>query len=227
MLRDNLKTYSPPTNNDLSVIPNLEVLFILDFIDRNISGFRSYYLAVKESDRENWITDTLVYYFENCLRDEKSEGFPSFKFGKNPAQADSAKETDIGVVVLTKNAKPITIIEFEAKRLSDTSNNKEYVCGERGGIERFKRGQHATHLSVCGIFGYIQNPKLLKCAEKINGWIAELSVTNKDTTISWSGVNEKLVPLEELTNVSKWSSLNSRKNTDSIRLLHYFINLTN
>ncbi len=30
-------------------------------------------------------------------------------------------------------------MEFEAKRFSETSNNQEYVYGERGGIERFKK----------------------------------------------------------------------------------------
>ncbi|MDR1371125.1 MAG: hypothetical protein LBJ72_13535 [Dysgonamonadaceae bacterium] len=80
---------------------------------------------------------------------EQLGGFPPYYFGKNPAQSQSGRETDIGVFLI-KSEKPITLIEFEAKRLSDTSNNKEYVCGKRGGIERFKRELHSSHLSVCG-----------------------------------------------------------------------------
>ena len=76
---------------------------------------------------------------------KKEMGFFPFNFVKNPTQESSTKETDIGVVVLSKTEKPVTIIEFEAKRFSETSNNKEYVCGERGGIERFKRGYHSAH----------------------------------------------------------------------------------
>jgi hypothetical protein len=52
--------------------------------------------------------------------------------------------------------------------ISDTSNNKEYVCGKRGGIERFKRELHSSHLSVCGMFGYVQNDMPANWVDKIN-----------------------------------------------------------
>ena len=224
MLRENLISYNLPTNDDLSIESDHEILLILDFIDRTISGFRSYYLTLRDSDRENRISDFLINHFQICLRDEKSEGFPPFDFRKNPTQATSTKETDIGVIVLTKNTRPVTILEFEAKRLSDTSNNKEYVCGNRGGIERFKKGLHASHLLVCGMFGYVQSKTSLEWVEKINTWLVELSQIDDDR-INWKNPDEKLSKVKDLGNVEKWTSVNDRINIKALRIYHYFINL--
>ena len=182
MLKDNIPKYIEPSPSDLSVNINHEIVFILDFIDRNISGFCLYYFNIKDSDRENRISYFLSCYFNACLIGDR-DGFYPFNFVKNPAQESSTKETDMGVVVLSKTEKPITIIEFEAKRFSETSNNKEYVCGERGGIERFKRGYHSSHLTICGMFAYIQSRKTSEWIQKVNKWIIEESETNTDPKI--------------------------------------------
>ena len=39
MLKDNIPKYNQPSPNDLSVNIDHEIVFILDFIDHNISGF--------------------------------------------------------------------------------------------------------------------------------------------------------------------------------------------
>lgn len=227
MLRNNQLTYNPPRPSDLSVEPEHEVKLILGLIDDNISAFIPYYQCIKDTDKENRISDFLVYHFNCCLREKPYYGFPAFNFGKNPTQAYSAQETDIGVVVLTKNAKPITIIEFEAKRFSETSNNKEYVCGERGGIERFKRGEHASHLSVCGMFAYVQSRTSTEWILKVNNWISMLAQKNVDPEIDWSHPEEKLSHISQLPpNVDIHKSVNKRKSPlGSILIYHYFINL--
>jgi len=226
MLRDDKPTYNLPKLSDLSVKSNYEVSLILGFIDQNISAFPPFFLNNRDSDRENRISDFLVYYFNLCLRNEPYRDFPSFSFGKNPTQASSGQETDIGVVVLTKSVKPITIIEFEAKRLSDSSNNKEYVCGSRGGIERFKRGEHASHLTICGMFGYVQKRSLEEWIQKVNIWIDELSMTNMDSNTNWSNSNEKLRPIASFEYVEKLESLHSRIGSlNPLIVYHYFIKL--
>lgn len=228
MLKDNQPTYNPPQLTDLSVEPKHEVDLILEFIDCNISAYCPYYQNIKDSDRENRLSDFLVYHFNSCLREEPYRDFPSFCFGKNPTQAYSSQETDIGVVVLTKSVKPLTIIEFEAKRFSETSNNKEYVCGrKRGGIERFKRGEHASHLSVCGMFGYVQSRTSNEWIQKVNTWISELAQKNNDPEIDWISPDEKLSHFSHLSpKVEIQKSVNKRKKTlDSIEIYHYFINL--
>ena len=226
MLRNNIQTYNAPKPDDLSVEPKHEVSVLLQFIDCTISGFCPYYQAIKDSDKENRISDFLVYYFNTCLRLKPYSGFSPFCFGKNPTQPNSDKETDIGVVILTKDIKPVTIIEFEAKRFSETSKYKEYVSGVRGGIERFKRGEHASHLSVCGMFGYVQSRTSTTWIDKVNTWIGKLSQTNTDPDIDWTSPNEKLSPLDSFQNIEKLQSVNDRKTEpNSIKLYHYFIDL--
>lgn len=224
MLRENINTYNLPASDDLSVADNHEVIVILKFIDKNISGFHSFYLESKDSEKENRISESLILYFNACLKDEINEDFPPFNFSKNPTQPISDKETDIGVFVLTKHIRPVTIIEFEAKRLSTSANNKEYVCGVRGGMERFKRGFHAAHLLTSGMFGYIQSGECNDWIVKINNWITEQSL-NGDESIDWKNINEKLVKVLEMNYVEKWTSVNKRNKLEDIGLIHYFINL--
>lgn len=225
MLKDNIPTNNQPAPNDLSVSINHEIVFVLDFIDRNISNFVIYYFNIKDSDRENRISYFLSCYFNACLVDEK-DGFCSLNFVKNPTQESSTKETDIGVVVLSKTEKPVTIIEFEAKRFYESSNNKEYVCGERGGIERFKRGFHSAHLNMCGMFAYVQSRKSEEWILKVNEWIKEESETNTDPEIDWKSIDEKLIANTVFKDVEKLESVHCRKQSnDTILLWHYFINL--
>ena len=222
MLRDSIDTYSQPSIDDLSAKPNQEVALILSFIDKTISGFRLYYFTNKDSSNENRISDFLVYYMNACLRDDEYGGYPSFDFGKNPTQELSGKETDIGVVVLNKNTKPQTIIEFEAKRLSDFSKNNQYVSGnDRGGIERLKKEEHGSHLTICGMFGYVQSKTIDHWTKKINNWIEDQAIF--DSPIDWKSIDEKLMKEMEFDKVEKWISMHSRLTKPQIKLIHYFI----
>lgn len=226
MLKDSLPTYQAPRDKDLSVAPNFEVDLVLSFIDQYIPNFSSYYQSMKDSEKENRISDILVNHFELCKHE--SGGYIPFRFSKNPTQAKSDKETDIGVFVMTRNQTPLPLIEFEAKRFSDSSNNKEYVCGVRGGIERFKRGHHSSHLKVSGMFGYIQSRTSSDWIEKVNNWIKELSVSNVDNTIDWTGGEEILTKIDTFPLVTKLYSSHTRKSTeDKILLWHYLIDLIN
>ena len=94
MLEDSLPAYQEPNSKDLSVAPNFEVDLVLSFIDKSVPDFPSYYQSVKDSDKENRISDFLVQHFELC-KNETGGYFP-FRFSKNPTQPESDKETDIG-----------------------------------------------------------------------------------------------------------------------------------
>lgn len=224
MLRDTFPSYQPPRPTDLSIAPNTEVNLILSFIDNHIPGFSAYYQSQNDSDKENRISDLLVHHFELC-KDELGGYFP-FRFSKNPTQTESTKETDIGIFVRTRNRKPIPIFEIEAKRFSETSNNKEYVCGIRGGIERFKRSDHSSHLKICGMFGYIQTKTSSDWIMSVNNWIDELSMNNTDQSIDWTDEKEKLIKVDSFPSVEKLNSSHSRKlSNDTITLWHYLIDL--
>jgi hypothetical protein len=185
MLKNSQTKYQPLGSSQISAPDNHEIDKMWAFIDSNVSGFVPYFQSLRDSNRENRISDFLIYYF-NCCISELTGGFFPFYFGKNPTQYQSGRETDIGIFVPIPNEKPETLIEFEAKCLSKNSNNTEYVYGKRGGIERFKRGLHAPHLSVCGMFAYVQINNTDYWINKINEWIYKLSDNNTDSTIYWS-----------------------------------------
>ncbi|MDR1897509.1 MAG: hypothetical protein LBR10_12040 [Prevotellaceae bacterium] len=222
MLKNKETTRIP--KDSISVESNFETNRVWQFIDCSIVDFPPYYRKIKDSSKENRISDFLIYHFHCCMS-EQLNGFPPYYFAKNPTQSQSDRETDIGVFVIIPNEKPITLIEFEAKRLSKTSNNKEYVCGERGGIERFKRNDHAPHLSECGMFAYVQNGISANWVNKINGWINELAETNAYPTINWLK-EETLTKVDSFPKVEKYTSSHPcLPPRNSIILWHYFIEL--
>jgi len=93
-------------------------------------------------------------------------------------------------------------------------------------MERFKRGEHASHLIVCGMFGYVQSRTSEEWITKVNTWISELAQSNVDPRIDWNYPNEKLSHYIYLPDVQVLKSVNNRaKSQDSILIYHYFINL--
>lgn len=224
MLRDSLPPYQLPKPNDLSVPNNHEVEQILLFVDNYVPKFPTYYKTIKDSDRENRISDFLVHHFQLCKTENNQDYFP-YDFRKNPTQASSGKETDIGVFVLTRGRKPSPLIEFEAKRFSESSSNEQYVYGDRGGIERFKRGHHSSHLKVCGMFAYVQSRSIEEWFKNVNVWLEIKCTTNNDSSIDWSE-NEILSRKTSFGSVEKYWSTHIRKNSNgSISIWHYFIDL--
>lgn len=223
MLRD----FNTTSNNaELSVGSQHSVAVLLKFVDKAIVGFRSYYFSEPNvSGDENAITYHIANYF-NAMLNEEEDGFIPYQFSfvKNPPQPESRKETDLGVVILNKSKPSFPIIEFEAKRLSESSNNSEYVYGTRGGIERFKRNQHGSHLHTCGMLGYIQKDVCAEWTTKINSWITDQA--NKDKNdLDWTHENEKLIHLKSFEKVDKWSSINLRTDQSNLHIYHYFIDL--
>ena len=224
MLKDSQPASLLPQQSDLSIDKGFEVNQVINFVDKNIVNFFQYYKINEESEKENWISNLLVRHFQICNREQG--GYFPYDFSKNPPQVASGKETDIGVYVNTRTSKAVPIIEFESKRFCDSSNNKEYVQGERGGIERFKRGHHSAHLNVCGMFAFVQKPEIDDWISKVNSWITELAKANEDTSIDWTGEHEPLVKVDRFPKVEKLSSQHIRKQAgDIIFLWHYFIDL--
>lgn len=224
MLRDSQPSYQLPKLSDLSVTEHYEVEQILLFIDIHISEFPLYYRQNNESVKENWISNLLVRYFNICYKE--NGGYLPYEFSKNPPQAASTKETDIGVYINSRSSKAIPFIEFEAKRFSESANNKEYVYGLRGGIERFKKGDHSANLKVCGMFAYIQSRTIEEWFAKVNEWLIYMAQNNTNDLIDWLD-NEQLSKVSFFPNVEKYSSCHRRKKFDNnILLWHYFIDLT-
>ncbi|MDR1896533.1 MAG: hypothetical protein LBR10_07075 [Prevotellaceae bacterium] len=226
MIRDIQQSNSIPVSDSLSVQSSQEIEIIFKFIDFSISKFYDYYLEYGDSEMEDRISDLLVSCFNEQLVLFKN-GFLSVIFKNKPTEAGSTRQPDIGVEPkqIKKPFKPIIVLE--AKRLYDSSHSHEYVYGNTGGIERFKRCLHAVDDNICGMIGYIQVQDSNYWFAKVNDWIGGLAEENTDETIDWTCENEKLIPVNSFMNGQKYSSLNHRKPKDDfIRILHYFVKLT-
>jgi hypothetical protein len=225
MIRDILDSSSTPASDSLSVQDNQEVANIFQYIDFSIGKFYDYYMIYGDSESENRITDLLISYFEDNLS-SFNNGYFSIRFNKNPTEKDSTREPDIGVFPrpIKKTFKPIVVLE--AKRLYDSSHSIEYVSGDTGGIERFKRCLHASNDNICGMIGYVQIYDADYWLAKINNRIDRLANENTDGMIDWTRKDEKLNPVNIFTRVQKYSSSNYRRTKDDfIQIFHYFIEL--
>jgi hypothetical protein len=73
-------------------------------------------------------------------------------------------------------------LALEAKRLPTpgSGREREYLCGERGGMARFKLGRHAAELKTVGIIGYVQRYAFDHWLKTINTWVDELIASKSE-----------------------------------------------
>lgn len=220
MLRDQNTTYT--TGTSLFVSWDEVKQTIVSFVDYYISGFIPYYKSQNSPLGENRITDLLSFYFNMCTQD-----FAPFFFQKNPTQPMGYRESDLGVYAKDWNMPHLVpIFEFEAKKLSSSAANQEYVYGKRGGMERFKRGIHSPHLPHCGMLGYMFCNNANYWTGKINAWITTLASQSPKDGIDWRGDDELLHPIGTTITFSKYKSRNKRVALPDIFIIHYLIDLT-
>lgn len=194
---------------------------VVSYMDNHLPDFVAYYKAQGSPVGENRISDLLCSHLNMSL-----DGFLPFWFGKNPTQIVGYRESDMGVFVKDKEMNPMRpLFEFEAKKLSPSSANKEYVCGERGGMERFKRDIHSPHLPHCGMLGYVFVHDSQYWMEQINSWITNLASHSPLSGADWRGEDELLHACGVVGTVTKYLSKNKRASKSDIMIFHYFIDL--
>lgn len=219
MLRDQSRTYSTGTNLFTSWEEVEHV--VLSFVDTYLPSFITYYKSQGSPSTENRITDLLSFHFNTC-----HSGYMPFFFQKNPTQQTGYRESDIGVFAKDRNMTPmLPIFEFEAKKLSSTSANQEYVYGERGGMERFKREIHSPHLPHCGMLGYMFSYNANYWTDRINTWITNLACQSPINGIDWRGNDELLQFIDSSSTVTKLMSKNKRVTQPEIVIIHYLLDL--
>lgn len=197
------------------------IKMVLKFIDINLPDFISFYHTQGSPKRENRISELIVVYFHYC-----NDGIWPFFFEKNPTQLSGGRETDIGVFSNNRENIPLLpIFEFEAKKLSPSSTNHEYVYGERGGMERFKREIHSPHLPHCGLFGYVLCNNNNHWSNKINTWITSLANQSPKGELDWQGEDELLHSAGTNGTIAKYVSKNKRITLSDITIIHYLIDL--
>lgn len=141
------------------------------------------------------------------------------------------RKVDIGVMISTKSFfEDKAFFTIECKRLPTpgTDRKKEYVSGNYGGIERFKRNLHGNNLTKSAIVGYIQKNDFKYWFKNINEWISSQVSDNNDPSIIWTNEDILIHQSTYKNKVAKYQSTNFRKaKKNSILLLHYLMDLRN
>ena len=141
------------------------------------------------------------------------------------------RKVDIGVMISTKSYfEDRVFFTIECKRLPTpgTNRGKEYVIGNYGGIERFKRNHHGSNLPKSAIVGYIQSNDFEYWFNNINLWISSQRTDNSDPSIIWTNDDILIHQSTYKNKVAKYQSTNFRKaKKNSILLFHYFMDLRN
>jgi len=217
---------------------NSSINSIIDYLQEQLSIFKSKYqgnsLAVEDTLNENLFIllqrniGVRPYFF----KPEKIQ---------DPHSGISAK-TDIGVLSLAEQFVVLdrvfneneAFFEIECKRLPTSGHNREreYVIGNdrpSGGIERFKKGIHGKNLKHSAIIGYVQQNDFQFWLSKINSWIDDLIISSKDEWLSDDKLNK--IRSEDEEGWIKLESNNIRIDKESdietIRILHFWVNLVN
>jgi hypothetical protein len=197
---------------------------LIDFLDCHLPNFPKSFTEIRKAEEiqsEDGISQKLCSFLQDLT-------YPNgiFMFQFQWKYQNSRRSSDIAVI--SRNPfKPTNnpFFTIEAKRLPTpgTGREKEYVEGNLGGIERYKRGHHGNNLPQSAMVGYVQNETCLHWFKKINEWINDLIQTNTDVDIVWDNP-DLLIHSNNFDKVQKYISENRREN-DSITLYHYLMNL--
>lgn len=194
---------------------------VIDFLEENISVFIEQYIDGKV---EKGLNSNFVLCMNNQIQNEL------FIFGHEDPEIKSSGNSpsiDISVYPRSKGTRRKRFFAFEAKRLNnelDYRRKKEYVFGNGGGIERFKRDIHAQELSYAAMIGYVQSDSFSIWESRVNSWIDE-KITSLDLCdLTWEH-NDKLIKKNETLEIAKFSSTHIRLSNKEIKLIHIWINL--
>jgi hypothetical protein len=205
----------------------------IDFLDVCMPLFPAYLKAYpSKSPKEKRVSRKLATFLNNESRARNS----IFMILMEYDETESERIDDFGFIKFT----PFRGIEegdnaffvMEAKRLPTPtppkSREKEYVEGNLGGIERFKRGHHGAGLAQSAMVAYVQTETCTYWHTKVNGWIQDLIDTPISSDIVWHS-DDLLVFKNQFDTTFKYQSKNRRicqDKADEITLLHYFLNFT-
>lgn len=216
MIRSNIKNI-PTSDAKISSLPSDKTAsFILEFLAIWLPVFRVEYLAIMSSPLEDRVSDSLELYLQGKAKATNL----LFQFKEK-------KGVDFLIFVEPQilSAKPVFVIE--AKRLPPT-NNKDYVQGRTGGIERFKREQEGFILdrNHCAMVAYVQKHTFEYWFDRINRWLTALIADNNNyDEFDWEE-SDKLVTITSNTaNVARYTSSHSRKTLPRLTINHFWLDM--
>lgn len=183
-------------------------------------------LLFREKNVKNYDEWLLNQKLEILLNQESRNKQHSFIFKGEyiDDNVDKNRKVDIAVISV-KNYETEAFFTIEAKRLRlPKSETKHYVCGNTGGIERFKREQHGKGLLKSAMVGYVEHNGFDYWLKIINSWIKSLWESNKEDNIQWSE-SDLLKSVNNDTNLAQYFSTHSRISDSSISLSHLWIKM--
>jgi len=229
---ENFKSFQNINLPEIDANKLTSVKKVIEFLDKHLPDFPDDFrprTANIKTIRENLISRELNIFLNRRRRQEDI-----FMFEFQWEDTESTRSSDLAAITVeNQNSYELTKAFFliEAKRLPTpgTGRDKEYVEGNYGGVERYKRGHHGGDLPESALIGYIQDEN--KCSywqQEINRWITNLvAATKAELTIQWDN-NDLLVVVTNFGTTQRYYSQNVRiidSNKDSIKLHHYLMEL--
>lgn len=202
-------------NLQFQIQPSKAQSVVVDFLKCNLPLYLS--LHDKKLTGEDDISQAIVIFLETQARRNNSDLLFCFQY----KYISSRRSVDIAVLH-EGSFKAFFVIE--AKRLPPT-NTKDYVQGNTGGIERFKKGHHGQGLFVSAMLGYVQNNGFEHWHSQVNSWIDNLNPNSNDV-ITWCK-KDRLRKVESSENMGLYTSIHSRPEQKSISLYHFWLNMVN
>lgn len=150
---------------------------------------------------------------------------------ENQTSGKGHRTYDIAIILGYENYNKGKILVIEAKRLPTPGKDreKEYLLGNYGGIERFKKGVHGQDVEsgTAIILGYIQQETDEVWYNKINDWIDGEIAQSSNPSLNWNNEDKLICDVFFQKNtVKKYLSSHSRIHPLSkLRINHYWIDL--
>ncbi len=197
---------------------------VIHFLNDYLPNFNLKEFDYIEGDREGLINSEIWKYLQSIA---SMNGY-RFIIEPKPENRKNKNEVDFAVHTYSDEIKNSKIFyTIEAKRLpARKGHEKEYVCGELGGIERFKRNKHGIDkngklLPSNAMIAYIEKYDFEYWYHQINEWIIEQANISAD--LKWT----KYETLEKISfdKIATLQSTHLRINNENVMLNHFWIYL--
>jgi len=204
---------------EFSIAKGSTISSILHFLEAKLPTF------VERFDgsliNEDEITQECCIYLNREARNK------NFMFHFQYKYNGSRRSSDMSIISAETyaNTKPLFVIEAKRLPTPGSRRSKEYVRGNLGGIERFKRELHGANLTCGALLGFIQKETAAFWHVMVTEWITDLIATNTDNTIKWEDTDQ-LTPYAMKKFVTKYVSNSQRASGTMITLYHYWLDLT-
>lgn len=188
---------------------------IINFISQYLSDFKINHEIVNPRRKEGSYNIQLEDFFQRIARNENT----IFYFSGNRLNYEG-RFPDLSMLHV-KADNHSSIFDIECKRLnSNLAHVDQYVSGNTGGIERFKRNLHGVDLSYSAMIGYMEDKTTGHWLTEINSWIKQQNDTDN---VFWKD-DEYLCKTTNLYYKSVHNRVNSNT-SKSIKLFHFINNI--